>query len=172
MPLLGDTFRVEAVNWHSPLPVDMVEERLRGVGLTGIGSLFTSFGAPLRGRVRVDRVTAAKRSFVNNSWAPLFVGRLESSIGGTTLSGEIRVNRFTQMFLGLWLCLAALGSVAGVLSTVRGDLLGLIALAFPLWAVLICQLGAVLARSHWSFIRTTLGIAIDGTESPVERLTT
>lgn len=169
MRLLGDTLRVDHVTWHSPLPVDVAEQRLRSTGLTGFGSLVRFRGAPLSGRIHSERVSAMKRTSANNAWFPVFVGSLASDLGGSRLAGEIRGRRPTQVFMVLWCAAALVGSVFALMKGVTDQPTALLGLLFPVFGVVLCNAGSALAAGHWGFLRATLGDAIDGIEVPHER---
>ena len=75
-------------------------------------------------RVRDDRVVVRARIGGRNGFLPHFVGRLNTTPGGSVLSGELRLSWFSRAFMLIWLSLTGGAPVIALFEPIPGAGIG------------------------------------------------
>lgn len=161
MGLLSNTVRTDRFEIRAAYPAEVVAQRARDVGATGMSSYF-SFGAlPVRGSASSRRIKLVKRSFVNNSVRPYLFADIDQVGGPARLHCQIRPIRGVLVFMTMWLAVCVVVSIAWM--SVGESAARFVPVVFLLLAVALLKIAAVTARGERDLLRRTI-VGVAGAE--------
>ena len=110
-------FVTEPVEIHSSLPVGESLARLKNA--TDSSMFGPLLGQAMTGRVGEEKIKLERRiSFAQNSFKPVFIGRIEASARGSVLRGTFGLPWSVKAFMSFWFGFCALWTVLAVVAVV------------------------------------------------------
>jgi hypothetical protein len=170
-----------AIAWRTDLSVEECLRRLREGTDIGVRTIFPFSGykgkKPVLSKFDGDQFTLWKRKYYRNDFVPYFYGALTPEAAGTRIEGRFDMNKFTKIFMRVWLAFVALTGLPVVYSALsngrNADALfgaevagGMLAFGFlmPKFGQLI---GKGQERYLREFLETTLAARADGRGLPL-----
>ena len=170
-----------AIAWRTDFSVEECLRHLREGTDPGLRTVFSFSGykgkKPVLSRFDGDQFTLWKRKYYRNDFAPYFYGALTSETAGTRIEGRFDMNKFTKIFMRLWLALTALMGLPAVYSALssgrNADALfcaeifgGMLAFGF-----LLPKFGQLIGKGQERYLRefleTTLAARTDDSGLPL-----
>lgn len=161
--LISIIFGSETLELVFDVPIDVAVERLRSEVSRTTLSRFTSqrmVGSVSEKRTYIHRVIP----MVQNSFKPIFIGSFSEKNNKTILSGILRLHRFTQVFVAIWLGFIAIWTIVACIGAVAKPSE---AWFFPLAGLFMFGVGLILlslgqwfARNDKSWLENAINNAI------------
>jgi hypothetical protein len=156
-------FRTEPFEIYSPLPVSESLERL--VNATDSSLLGPLAGQSMTGRVTADKIKLERSiSFVQNSFKPVFIGRVEAHKRGSVLRGTFGLSWFVKAFMSFWFgfcVLWTIGVTFAVATTPEAWFFPLVGIGMACVGYGIVRLGQWFGRNDKQYLVRAITAALE-----------
>jgi hypothetical protein len=152
----------EIIILRSDLAPDECMRRIEASTEPGSRTIFSLSGykgsKPLLVKFEGNQFALWKRRYYRNDFAPYFFGTLSPDNQGTRLEGHFDMNRWTKIFMRIWIAFALLFSVPVLFAMLSRPIQGnawvgiLFPIGFILFGIFLPKFGRWLGRSEEKFM--------------------
>jgi hypothetical protein len=155
-------FGTVPVEFHSPLPVSESISRLQNA--TDSSLLGPLAGQAMTGKVTEEKVKLERSiSFVQNSFKPVFMGKVEPGLRGSVLRGSFGLTWPVKAFMSFWFGFCALwtiGAAVAVAATPEAWFFPLAGIGMIVAGYGIVRLGQWFARNDREYLERAIRAAL------------
>ena len=155
-------FGIEALEVYSPLPAAEALQRLKNA--TDSSLLGPLAGQAMTGKVSGEKIKLERSiSFVQNSFKPVFVGKIETHTRGSVLRGTLGLPRSVKALMTFWFGLCSLWTVEAAFAVATKPetwLLPITGIALVIAGYGIVRLGQWFARNDRQYLERTIRAAL------------